>query len=143
MKNKVLNFIPVIIGIILVITGMVILKTLSAQQGIIKALPYICLGAGCGIFGHGIGNIISNRVIKNDPNLQKQLEIEQKDERNIAVANKAKARAYDLMLYVFGALMLSFALMGTDLTSILLLVFSYLLIVGFYIYYHVKYDKEM
>lgn len=47
------------------------------------------------------------------------------------------------MLFVYGALMLSFALMQVDLAAILLFVFCYLLVLGCSIYYRVKYEKEM
>lgn len=63
--------------------------------------------------------------MKGSPDLQKQLEIEQKDERNIAISNSAKGKAFDIMLFVYGALMLSFALMQVDLAAILLFVFCY------------------
>ena len=106
-------------------------------------LPYVCVGLGCGIFGHGMGNFISSRTLKNHPDERKQLEIEQKDERNIAIANRAKAKAYDIMTFIFGALMISFALMGIELAAVLLLVFAYLLVHGFGIYYRLKYEKEM
>lgn len=59
------------------------------------------------------------------------------------IANCAKAKAYEMMVYVFGALMISFALMRVDMIVILLLVFAYLFVVAYGIYYRVKYDKEM
>ena len=55
----------------------------------------------------------------------------------------AKAKAYDGMLFVLAALMVSFALMGADMAVVLLLVFAYLFIVGEFIYYLNKYQKEM
>ena len=107
------------------------------------ALPYVCMGVGCGVFGSGMGNIISARAMTNHPELQKQLEISQKDERNIAIARRAKAKAYDMMIYVFAALMLTFALMNISLTATLLLVFAYLLVAFCGVYYRCKYEKEM
>ena len=71
------------------------------------------------------------------------MEIEQKDERNIAIQSQAKAKAYDLMIFVFGALMICLALMNVDMLVILILVTSYLFVVGYGIYYRIKYDKEM
>jgi hypothetical protein len=112
-------------------------------QGIMKALPYICVGLGCGTFGHGMGNIISRKSLKNSPTMQKQLEINRKDERNIMIVNSAKAKAYDMMIFIFGALMLSYALMNIDMVVILLFVFAYLFVIIYGIYYRVKYDKEM
>ncbi len=90
-----------------------------------------------------MGNIISYKAYQHNPDLQIQFEIERKDERSIAIANRAKAKAYDLMLFVFGALMLSFALLEINLVVILLLVFGYLLVVISFIYHLMKYDREM
>ena len=80
---------------------------------------------------------------KATPAIEKRLRIEQQDERNRTIADRAKARAYDASLYIFSALMLCFALMRVDLAVILLLVGAYLLVVGINIYYHVKYNREL
>lgn len=90
-----------------------------------------------------MGNIISERAVRSNPEIQKKLEIEKNDERNIAIANRAKGKAYDMMTFVYGALMVSFALMGIDMIAVLLLVFAYLLVHGFALYYRFKFDKEM
>ena len=55
----------------------------------------------------------------------------------------AKGRAFDLMTFVFGALMVSFALMEVDLAALLLLVFAYLFVEGYAVYCRCKYEKEM
>ena len=107
------------------------------------ALPYICIGVGCGAFGHGMGEMISKQTMKSAPDIAKQIEIEKHDERNIEIANRAKGKAYDAMIYIFGALLVSFGLMGLAVYAILMLVFAYLLVVGISIYYRCKYDKEM
>ncbi len=142
MKNK-MSYLFTIIGIVLLGIGLYFVKTTDVVQGLMLTLPYIFVGIGCGLFGHGMGNLISARTMKNHRDTRKQLEIEQKDERNIAVVNRAKAKAYDMMTFIFGALMVSFALMGVELTVVLLIVFAYLLVHGFGIYYRIKYDKEM
>ena len=81
--------------------------------------------------------------MKKDPELAKQMEIEAKDERNIMIANYAKGKAFDLMTFVFGALMVSFALMGVDLAAVLLLVAAYLFVEGSAVWYRVRFEKEM
>ena len=131
------------IGLIMLGTGLYFVKTFTEPEGIMRALPYVCIGIGCGIFGHGMGNIISRKAMKNSPDIQRQMEIDKTDERNIAIGNRAKAKAFDMMIFVFGALMLSFALMGVDVIAVLLLVFTYLLVLFYGIYYRIKYDKEM
>lgn len=143
MKKNMLDYVMVALGLLLFGAGLFLVKYLSNPQGFMLVLPYVFIGIGSGAFGHGIGNVVTSRTLKNHPALLKQMEIDQKDERNIVIANRAKAKAYDLMIFVFGALMIAFALMGVDMIAILLLVFSYLLIVGYSIYYRFQYDKLM
>ncbi len=141
--KKAFDYIVAISGLLLLGVGLALLKLIANPQGVMLTLPYICIGVGCGMFGHGLGNVVSNRVAKNNPELKKQIEIDKNDERNVAVSNQAKAKAYDMMLYIFGALMIAFALMGVGVAAVLMLVFAYLLVVGFFIYYLNKYNNEM
>lgn len=143
MKKVRMDFIFTAIGMILLVTGLLLAKTFANSQGFMLVLPYIFFGIGCGIFGHGMGNIISRKVLKNNPEIQKQLKIDKTDERNIAIANRAKAKAYDMIIFVFGALMLTFALRGVDVIAMLLFLFAYLFVQGYGIYFRYKYDKEM
>lgn len=120
MKKK--NYVITVMGIILLLCGFYLLKGVQSPNEFLIKLPYICIGLGCGIFGHGMGNLIANKAISKDPEVQRQIEIEKNDERNIAISSRAKSKAYDIMTFVFGALMVSFALMGVEIISILLLV---------------------
>lgn len=143
MKKENVYYLTAVVGLLLLAAGLIMLKVIADPQGILLTVPYVCIGLGCGAFGHGVGDLVNHKVAKNDPQLHKQMEIDKNDERNIAIANKAKANAYDIMLYVFGALMLAFALMRVDMAAILLLVAAYLFVVGFFIYYLNKFHKEM
>lgn len=144
MKSKnIVDYISTTIGVILLVAGLFLVKTLVNPQGILRALPYVFVGLGCGAFGHGMGNIISRKALKNSPDVQKQIEIDRNDERNITIANRAKAKAYDMMTFVFAALILAFALIGIDMVAVLLLVFAYLFVEFYGAYYRCKYDKEM
>ncbi len=141
MKRK--DGIIAMIGALVLGTGLVLVKIMGDATGVMEALPYVLVGIGSGVFGHGASGLIAGKAIAKDAKLQKQLEIESKDERNITIANKAKAKAYDFMTMVFGVLMLSFALMNVNMTEILLLVAAYLLVHGYGMYYRFKYEKEM
>lgn len=143
MNQKKLNYVVVIIGLLLLGIGLYLVKTVDNPQGIMQALPYVCIGVGCGLFGQGMGSILSQKAIQNNPEIQKRMDIEKNDERNIAIANRAKGKAFDIMTFVFGALMLAFALMGIDMIAVLLLVFAYLFVHGYAIYYRCKYNGEM
>ena len=143
MKERNSNRLLTLLGIALVAVGFFLLRGYGAAQGLMSVLPFLAIGLGCGTFGHGMGEILSQKAMEGSPDLQKQLEIEQKDERNIAISNSAKGKAFDMMLFVYGALMVSFALMQVDLVVILLFVFCYLLVLGCSIYYRVQLEKEM
>jgi hypothetical protein len=143
MKTTVSAFFITVVGLGLLAVGLFFIKTIEAPQGMLRALPYICVGLGCGIFGHGMGEIVIRSAKKNNSAAAKQLEIEMKDERNLTIDNRAKAKAYDMMVFVLGALITAFALMGIDLIALLLLVFVYAFIVGYNVYYRFKYNKEM
>ena len=128
-----------LLGLAAVVAGVVL-----ARMGAgIAPLPYVLLGVGCGAFGWGAGELLKRRAVEGDPEIEKRLRIEQQDERNRTIADRAKARAYDASLYIFSALMLCFALMQVELAVILLLVGAYLLVVGISIYYYVKYNREL
>ncbi|SHI21668.1 hypothetical protein [Desulfosporosinus lacus] len=132
-----------VIGLIIFVTGLVLIKSIPGAQGMVRVLPYLCVGIGTGLFGQNLGEILKNAALKKEPQAAKQIEVEAKDERNIAISNKAKAKSYDLMLMVFAALMLAFALMQVDMSMILTFVAAYLFIVFSNIYYLNKYQKEM
>ena len=141
-KNRLYALLSVI-GFILFAAGPFLIKFSQDAEGILRTLPYICIGIGAGVFGHNLGELMKNLAVRKDPQAAKQIEIEVKDERNIAINNKAKAKAYDIMLIIFSALMLAFALMQVELYVILTLVAAYLFIVFIFAYYLWKYQKEM
>jgi hypothetical protein len=143
LKKNYRDYCLALIGLALLVAGLIIVKANILPQGFLRALPYVCIGIGCGVFGHGTGNIIGRRAVKTSRQLQKQIQIDTNDERNVAISNKAKAKAYDMMIFVFGSLMFSLALMGVDLTALLLLVFAYLFVAFYGAYFRNKYDKEM
>ena len=132
-----------IIGFIIFGGGLVLIKLLPEANGILKTLPYLCVGVGAGIFGGNLGTVIKNKTMLKNPQAAKQIEIDQKDERNNAIINKAKARAYDLMIYIYAAIILAFTLMRVDMYVIFTLIAVYLFFVFTYVYYISKYQKEM
>ncbi len=143
MKKNVINALTLVVGLALLGAGLYLVKTVFAPTGVMLALPYVFIGLGCGMFGQGVSGFVNRAVLKKNPEIAKQQEIEQKDERNQEIANRAKAKAYDAMVFVFGALMVAFALMGMDLLPVLLLVGAYLYVVGVGLYYRFKLEKEL
>lgn len=143
MKQNTGNYVQIVIGLLVGMIGLVLVKLSMFPEGAMKAVVYFMVGLGCGIFGSGMGKLMQYKALKNSPEIRKQIDIDTNDERNVAIANRSKAKAFDIMTFVFGALLFSFALMGIDIITILLLVFVYLFVHGCGIYYRVKFDKEM
>ena len=137
------NYMVTALGIVLMAAGLFFLKTTDGSQGFLRALPYVCIGIGSGALGHGIGELFNERTLRKNPALRRQDEINKKDERNIAISDRAKAKAYNLMVFVFRELMLAFVLMGVEMLPVLLLVAAYLYVEGYAIYCRCKYEKEM
>ena len=143
MKKHVLQTALGILGLVFLAVGLYLVKTIADPKGILLTLPYVFVGIGSGLFGQGVAGVIERYVYKKHPDMQKQKEIEVNDERNREISTRAKAKAYDTMVFVFGALMISFALMNVDIAVVLLMVFAYLFVVGSHIYYSVKFGKEL
>ena len=132
-----------LLGFVLIGAGIYMIRTVPDPQGIMRALPFLLVGFGCGIFGHGLGDLLAKKAVQSDPAMARQLEIAQTDERNVMIGSMAQAKGYDMMTYVFGALMVAFALMGAPWTVIIPMVIAYLFVHGYAIYFRVKLEKEM
>jgi hypothetical protein len=78
MRNK--SYISAIIaglGMLSLISGLIWLKLVPDAAA--SVFPYLCIGLGCGVFGHGAGELISRRVTGKHPEIQKQMEIDKND----------------------------------------------------------------
>lgn len=140
MKNKkdIRYLVLFIVGIVLLGIGGLAIRGTSSKLG---AGVLIVLGAG--LFGMSVGELIRLWLIDKAPKYQQKIAIEKNDERNIIINNKAKVKAFDLMLTVHSTLILIVALLKTDLLLTLLLAGAYLLILAVYVACLVKYQKEM
>ena len=126
-----------IMGVAAVALGLFLIRRIAGP------LPGVCIGLGAGILGHGLGSIYANFVARKHPEIARHVAIEQQDERNRAVNDRAKARAYDMMIYVFGVLMVVYTIINADLSVILMLVGAYLLIIACCIGFFVHYNKTI
>ena len=138
-KHDVLAVLLTILGIALGAAGLWMVRTMGPEW----RWGYVLIGVGCGLFGHFMGEFLARRAVESDPKAAKELEIQQKDERNVAIGNAAKAKAFDVMLTTFSPLLLILALLEIDLLPLLLLVAAYLFVVFDSIYWLNRYQKEM
>ena len=55
MTTKITGYAITPVGLLILAAGLRLLKMNGAPQGVLFALPYVCIGIGCGLFGHGNG----------------------------------------------------------------------------------------
>lgn len=79
--------------------------------------------------------------MKESPDVYRQMQIDEHDERNVMIQNAAKAKAFDVMQMIFLILIITVGLMG-ELTVTLLMVICYLSILALAFYYWKKMEKE-
>ena len=80
-----------------------------------------------------LGGIAKNFFIKD----------KEKDERNIAIENRAKAKAFDVTGIIFGILIISYWVLKNNLIILLLAIMAYIAVCIVYMAYLSKYHKEM
>ena len=143
MKKNGKNYLMTMIGVVLAFVGLLLVKNTKNPTDFMKTLPYIMIGVGCGLFGNGLGNLIRKNVMDSNPEARKQQQIMEQDERNVMIADKARAKSFQIMTFVYGAVIMAMALMNVDMKVILILVTTYLFIHIISIYYRVQYEKQM
>jgi 1,4-dihydroxy-2-naphthoate octaprenyltransferase len=145
MKNKSIGSCLVysLIGFIMLVVSVILHKLTKNAHGIIYNSSFILFSIGASVLVQNIRNIFNICAIKKDPQLENQKEIDEKDERNIVIRDKAKAKAFDIMVIVFAALILALSLVLVDQTVVYLFTIVYLFVIFLYIYFMDKYDKEM
>ena len=73
MKNA-KNYMITALGILLLLSGKCFMTAEDNPLVFMRALPYVCIGIGCGTLGYGISNIIQNKILQSHPAIQKQVE---------------------------------------------------------------------
>lgn len=139
LKNILLSF----LGVVLVALGLYIYQKTVGMDKTVVVIPYIFIAIGCGILGHFTGNLIQYYSTKGNEELKRQIEIEKNDERNVLIAEKSKAKAYDLMIYLFAAMLIIFSLMGADKLQLVVLVAIYLSLQIYALYWKSKFESRM
>lgn len=140
--KKYKNYLIAAVGLIMIVGGSA-LSNIPFFQEALKGLPYGLIGVGCGAFGYGFGELYTKHFYKKYPDIEHQNEIIKKDERNIALGNAAKAKAFNIMTYVFGAVILAFASMGISLEIVITLVVVYLFIQIYAVYNRISLEKKL
>lgn len=112
-KNLIGVLIMLVIGTILLVRALI----LKFPDGYIESSIF---GLGCGLFAAGIGStIVTIRTLRN-PSKIEEIEIDQKDERNVLIREKTNSRVYTIFIYVETLLIIISMLLNKRDISLLL-----------------------
>ena len=103
----------------------------------------ILLGTGAGVLGANIAKLYFINLEKKNPDIVKENEIELKDERNILIRQRAKAKSADIIQWLIMVIAYLTILVNAPLWITLLTVGIFVLYNIIQIYYINKFNNEM
>ena len=109
----------------------------------LNSLSGLLLGTGAGVFGANIAKLYFISLEKKNPDIIKENEIELKDERNVLILQKAKAKSADITQWLIMVIAYLEIFVNAPLWIILLTVGIFVLYNIIQIYYVNKFNKEM
>lgn len=112
MKNKkYLAMVALCIGTVTVIIN-ILLDIISPQIAEnIGNFRWVIVGVGAGITGAAASTILSKKMYKNNPELEKQARINENDERYIQVRKTAAYYMWFVTTFMLSAMMLAFVIL--------------------------------
>lgn len=114
---------------------------LQAEE--VKRISGMFIGIGAGLFGMSISGLLMKRLEQEHPELDKQAEIEYKDERNIIIRNRAKAKAGDMTQWLMMGIAYFTIAISAPLWITLAVIAAFLFYHAAGVYLMNKYQKEM
>ena len=124
----------IIISVIMIILSQFV--ELNSHSGIL-------LGTGAGVFGANIAKLYFISLEKKNPDIIKENEIELKDERNVLILQKAKAKSADITQWLIMLVAYLEILVNAPLWITLVTIGIFVLYNIIQIYYVNKFNKEM
>lgn len=108
-----------------------------------KVLTGILIGLGSGTAGFAASKAITERLVQNNPQLKRTIDIEANDERDNLINLMAKAKAFDFGVYLPLPVFILATLLGAETKIILMLVGAYVLSWIVYLWNLGKLHREM
>ena len=133
-KKSMFYITAIIISVIMIIISQFV--ELNSHSGIL-------LGTGAGVFGANIAKLYFISLEKKNPDIIKENEIELKDERNVLILQKAKAKSADITQWLIMLVAYLEILVNAPLWITLVTIGIFVLYNIIQIYYINKFNKEM
>jgi len=133
-KKSMFYITAIIISVIMIIISQFV--ELNSHSGIL-------LGTGAGVLGANIAKLYFINLEKKNPDIVKENEIELKDERNILIRQRAKAKSADIIQWLIMLIAYLEIFVNAPLWIILITIGMFVLYNIIQIYYINKFNKEM
>lgn len=137
LKKKSFYFFTMFIGICLI--GV----SLALRSEELKSISGVLIGVGAGLFGVSIVNLYMKKLEEKNPDIKKQNQIDLKDERNITIRNRAKAKAGDITQWLIMGIAYITILINAELWVTLVVVGVFLMYNVLGLYFTNKYQQVM
>lgn len=131
------NIIFIILGVIILAVG------IFARSDDLRSVAGFCIGIGLAVITMNVLNLILNLYYKKHPAIKKQSDIELKDERTVAITNKAKAKAFDIMIRILFIIPFLMILINLPIWMMLATIAIYTFGLSVQMYLTLRYYKEM
>lgn len=129
-------------GIIVFVAGLLLKILIPASDGALHTLPFVLSGFGSGIIGVGVANILRKRTIDNNPQKAKQYEINEKDERNIRIREKAGCATWYTTLLMLSVISLTLVVLDYKVAGFISIGALFIHIISLYVYINI-YNKKL
>lgn len=120
-----------------------IAASLFFKEEVVKTVSGVLFGVGAGLLGMSISGLYMKHLESKNPGLEKQNEIEYRDERNTMIRNRAKAEAGDITQWLIIAISYITIIISAPLWVTLAVVAVFLAYNIIALYLMNKYQKEM
>ena len=118
MKMRTIKNLLLCAGIFLLLIGITSAILLESTNEILNPLSFVMISMGTGCIGAGLSFMgFSKYLYPKDPQLIKEIEIEEKDERNIRLREKAGYSSWIITQFVLTTVMLTFVILGYTVPS--------------------------
>jgi hypothetical protein len=109
----------------------------------VKAVGGVMLGVGASLIGMGAASLLAKRYEKKHPDIARQNEIEQSDERSVMIRTKARATAGTVIQWLVIAFAFVLILADAPLWQTLAVVSVYTVYHVLFLVLTVRYQKQM
>ena len=107
-----------------------------------QTLPIALVGFGSGILGVGAAGLHRERLLKNNPELARRQEIEERDERNIRLREKSGYASWYVTTVLLAVMSLLFLILGDRMACLIAIAILFINVASLllFIWY---YNKKM